>query len=1063
MRISIAKFTSCLILLLSVVTTLKAANKVPKTLGVITDVQQLNGTQTGAMRSFQYKAANMKIDANTANADSVELRLKVYIENVDNPGDISVISKATQARMEIGNTQSNKDLVSWKLTSLNLKSGWTDLRLKLKSGTVGSGFTLSKALEHFRFMLIFNRKYSDTYLIRLKDVKVVDPTVLVDDTTATGKTYVTTPHVADIDFSVDQTMKAGRSLVKSITFDPIDVSRHDIKQLYLQFDADITEGKPGDILLFNHGDGQIELTSAGICDKEEISWTVKGIDWRAGHRTYRVPFTSTWSTGQINYSAINYMRMFLVGVPSNYTGTLGIKVSNVSIVDLTNDRHLPTIFSDGMLYQQHKPMVMWGYSKEGTNIKADLLKDGQVIETQIATTPSTGKWTLQFGARDASNEKYTINVYEDGNLFQTVNDILVGELWIAAGQSNMYMPVNEVINADELMESADNDMVRFYNEPLFPSSASWTGTQPRTVEKDIKGAGWGSGNNGLQVGQTTAVGYIMACNLQKRLGIPVGILYTPVGGSPIESWIPREAVDNNKQLKKDLLKRNMYYDEEWWKDDASTLTALYNQKVGPLAGLPIAGVFWYQGEANADRPEIYSEELTTMRKGWDKAFGFNGDMPFVLCQVARWSAYLERPQQLAYLDEAMADSWKEAPEEMSLFPLYDVDQTYDRPINPDPIHPSNKMPVGEEFARAIYNKVYYGTKVSTGAVATNFTKSGNHIIVTFDNVGDGLTTSDSIDDVHGFTLSADDGVYVNARARIISKNQVEVWNDNLLNPTRVTYAFCTFNQSSNLCNSEHFGAIPFRSDRSEGQQYFNPQDWTYADGTYWGVNGNGKVEFLQAWTSGLISGKKATVSYDTTQKTEGKASVKATYESGQGTAGLCPIITHKTTVSQLASFKYISADVINPDDRQKSIKLMLKDANNNVYTVVPDVSLLPAKATVRIEFQLDNMTDASGNKVSNAANVLKDVNAIEFVVNDNEQGSFCIDNILFGTSPMKTVTDGIDLTLTTPQNGTFVDAYDLSGRKIDISNVSFREPVIVRSFTKKGLEIRKVLTFESLN
>lgn len=124
----------------------------------------------------------------------------------------------------------------------------------------------------------------------------------------------------------------------------------------------------------------------------------------------------------------------------------------------------------------------------------------------------------------------------------------------------------------------------------------------------------GKGNDVNAVNKMSAVAYSFAKNLQAKLNVPVGVLNTPIGGTVIEGWIPRDGIEGDASLIKELEKRGLYYDEEFWSDTAGTMSTLYNQKVGPLTNFKIAGAIWYQGESNSGRSEIYDKELTLLRK-----------------------------------------------------------------------------------------------------------------------------------------------------------------------------------------------------------------------------------------------------------------------------------------------------------------------------------------------------------------------------------------------------------------------------------------------------------------
>ena len=208
-------------------------------------------------------------------------------------------------------------------------------------------------------------------------------------------------------------------------------------------------------------------------------------------------------------------------------------------------------------------------------------------------------------------------------------------------------------------------------------------------------------------------------------------------------------------------------------------------------------------------------------------------MPFVFSQVCPWPTNFGDPQFLSLLSEAMYDAWVLHPATMGMLPLYDMDLTY---VGNVPVHPTNKTPVGKRFATSVINLAYNKSLEYTAPVFDSLTLSGNKIRVRFNHVGDGLKTIDGLDYVRGFSICGEDSIFVHAKAHIVSENEVEVWNDYVENPTQVTYAWATYNVKSNLANSVNIVAAPFRSDRSNGYSYFNPQDWVYADGDMWGIN-----------------------------------------------------------------------------------------------------------------------------------------------------------------------------------------------------------------------------------
>lgn len=1009
------------------------AQQVPKVIATITETNQLTpfGPNANNYYGFQSYWRTLNIDASGSKLENLVLKMRVYIDNLDKPGDISFIQNAGFAMIELANDQTPIDTyVQWPIKTLQtpLKNGWTDLYLPLSTGDRKLNFDLKKPLNWFRFAFANILGKPDALQIRLKDIQLIDTSILVDPpiTTPTDTNYF----VGDVPFVMNKPIAKNVtfSVGQSFTTTPINAIAHNPQQLYLMFDANITEQTQGDISVLNNVTGQIELTSSGRPDQNEKNWDISNVNWKPGHNTYTIPFSISGITGgELDLSNINYLRIYGVNVPLDYAGKITLDISNVKIVDLTTQTKLPTLFSDKMMFQQNKPISIWGTAIEGKEIKVNWYKNDVKLDSKLYTVPATGKWKVTFDAQTGGYDKYRIDVLEGNTLIQSVNDILVGEVWLSSGQSNMALKVGGSIDGQTLMANANNDNIRFFLEPTAT-------TAPYVPNTDIQGAYWGSGNVGNQVGKFSAVAYSMAVKLQKELNIPIGILNTAVGGSIIEAWLPTLDIESDSDLLLSLKRMGLYFEKEFYPNGTNQMSSFYNLKINPLLGYNITGMIWYQGESNSARPQLYSKELNLLKKSYERVFGFsNNDMPFIFSQVCPWVTEMSNPQALASLAEAMSDTWAMNQDDMAMLPLYDTDITY---VGNVVIHPTNKTPVGRRFATSALNMLYKKSGEYTAPMYESFRISGDTIIVKFNHVGDGLKTINGINNVRGFALSNENGVYVGAKAKIISVDEVAVWNERVKNPQQVTYAWATYNVMSNLSNSVEIPAAPFRSERiTIRQNHYNPQDWTFADGAIWGVNASDFVDFIPAWKEtpiSVLTNNKVTLSYDSVLKSEGKASLKLQYEGSTngiiGAAG--PALSNKTFVSQLANFNTISVDVFNPDAYNKNIEFLMKAADGKIYyaTFIGYVGDNSNGATfVNIGKTLKFRTLAFNIKVlkdeqkvivpaNNVDAILSTINAIEFRVSDiipegqattGEIRSIYLDNVIFGFSSEKlTPTDG---------------------------------------------------------
>ncbi len=594
---------------------------------------------------------------------------------------------------------------------------------------------------------------------------------------------------------------------------------------------------------------------------------------------------------------------------------------------------LPTIFSNGMMFQQNKPMNVFGYGVAGTQMTAELYKGEEKLETVTATVDETGRFDLAFSARKGSYDAYSFRVY-GGGLDKTVKNVLIGELWVAGGQSNMELAVRVCEQESEVIVESDKNL-RVFCMPTIPSEDVLL-----DPAKDIPKAYWINGNK-LEISSVSSVGLAFAAKLKRELNVPVGFLNTAIGGTVIEAWISRDAISNNAALKAELDKRALYYDEEYIPLSNGLMSTYYNQKIGPLAGFNVAGTIWYQGESNSNRSEIYDVELALLKQSWGETFGYeNGGMPFIFTQVApyRYDNGLYNQQHLGYLAMYMERGWK----------LCDTDTTamltiYDLPLNhmmedgktsTNPIHPRVKTPVGERFAAAALNMVYGGTGEYTAPVYKSMEIKGGAIYITFDRVGSGLKSVDGTANLHGFTIAGADGVYVNAEAVIVDADTVKVWNTRVNDPKNVIYAFDNFNQGANLANSANIPASPFRtvqlndttSKPDASVDYFTAQDWMLADKDVW-VYDSTFSEVAAFRPSFTVTG--GTYGYNNTLQKEGTGALQVDFG---GNFTVSPILTYESVKQSYAKYNTLSVWVRNVGATAVELTLTV-NGNTAVKTV----------------------------------------------------------------------------------------------------------------------------------
>lgn len=981
--------------------------------------------------TYQTYIRNLNIDVSNVDEKNLALSMKVFVKQVEgerNPLEIFTY-KNLASFLEIADAQLDLDsYVNLPVKNLKRADGsdlvageWNDVLIPFSVGTKKSNFDPSK-ITWFRLCLTRLPKDIGYQSLRLKDVCIVDTSRKAEKATEPEvKKWDTTYNVGSVPLTMDKTIESAAYVgdeYKMTT--PIDISKHNPEKMQLQMDIEVENlTNPGDVspLLYNNGKQFIELSSAGSATDQMVQFNMKNLPWKNGKNTYTLNISNAEAgAGEIDYSKINYMRIYFVH--TTFTDKIKIKINNIKLIDNTNQCTVPTIFSDRMMFQQNKPITVWGTGKAGNNINVKLInKQGQTVTESTVAVGTDGNWKANLQQQKGSYDTYSLQVYDNGTLIKTVKDILIGELWLACGQSNMALTVYMDMDRENILANANNSNLRFFLEPTYP--AGQTGAQPLNPNYDVEGAYWGKGNDVNAVNKMSAVAYSFAKNLQAKLNVPVGVLNTPIGGTVIEGWIPRDGIEGDASLIKELEKRGLYYDEEFWSDTAGTMSTLYNQKVGPLTNFKIAGAIWYQGESNSGRSEIYDKELTLLKKTWSEKFGFeNNSMPFIFTQVApgQYDQGNKNMEHLGYLATAMSRSFVENKNNnMSMITIYDLPLVHVKDgVSSAAIHPRTKQPVGERFCTAAMNMVYGGGDVYTAPIYKSMQIKGNAIYLTFDYVGKGLSIINGRGNtVHGFSIAGSDGIYVNAKAEIVGNNVIKVYNERVENPKNVNYGFNNFNYGCNVKNSAGIPIAPFRTQTVTGTDttynptkditYFTSIDWIYGDEDVWIYDkdnpdaANQSLGIRPAWKA-----ENGTYSYDANVKSEGKASVKLTW-NGAGTSSVGPIVTYGSQIIDYGNFKNVSFKINNKDEAAKNVALKIT-SGDKTYTVIPEsgqnvnndtVTLSSDNKFSTVTFDMTSLKNGNTTE-SNPADIWNNITDMKLVFNTSKGGSVYVDDVSFG-------------------------------------------------------------------
>ena len=443
---------------------------------------------------------------------------------------------------------------------------------------------------------------------------------------------------------------------------------------------------------------------------------------------------------------------------------------------------LPSIFASNMVLQRDRSIPVWGWATPGERITVTFAG-----RTARAVAGPDGRWEAALPAQRASRNGRTLTVRAAGGSQRVLENVLVGDVWLLAGQSNMGIPVIETDGGPEAATQADYPWLRVFNQWPFQGAS-------RQRACDVTGGNWlvCSPQN---AGSISAVGFYFAQSLQPFVDAPIGLVATAMGGTWIESWIDAETQSPMKEAE---FYRQMCADAAFLGEDQYRLPGtLYNGKVAPLQPMALRGAIWYQGEGNGSPPlnAVYETMLTTLIRRWREDFQ-QPELPFLIVQLPR-----HQEQGWPLLREAQARV-------AARLPQTGLAVTIDSG-SPTDLHPRDKRIVGERLS-VLARSLVFGEKIAGEApVFLSAERDGDAIVVRFGKIGRGLKSRDG-QALREFALDSGDGVFVPAEARITGPDVVRVSAPGVSSPVVVRYAWSAAPEV-NLANSDDIPAGPFRS------------------------------------------------------------------------------------------------------------------------------------------------------------------------------------------------------------------------------------------------------------
>ncbi len=442
------------------------------------------------------------------------------------------------------------------------------------------------------------------------------------------------------------------------------------------------------------------------------------------------------------------------------------------VISLHAEVKLPALFGDHMVMQQGVPLHVWGWAQPDEAVNVEFR--GQKVST---TTNQDGGWEAWLNPSDAGGP-YKIMLQGSNNI--TLEDIYVGEVWVASGQSNMVWPLGRSRDAEKEIAAANHPQIRYFkvtlataDKPKDDVEGQWLVVSPETA------------------GDFSGVGYFFARHLQAEMKVPFGIIQSAWGGTPAEAWTSAETLASDPALAEFVTATS--------DRPQHNPRVLFNAMIAPLTPYPIQGAIWYQGENNAGKGQgmIYRRLFQSMILDWRRAWDI-GAFPFLFVQLANYGKVSE------------SSTWPELRESQTA--ALELDKTGMAVTidigNSTDIHPINKQDVGLRLALAA-QAVAYGNDevVYSGPLYRQTTREGSMLQLWFDHLGSGLDTRDG--DLEGFEIAGQDGMFVPAKARIDGEN-VLLSSPTVPVPVQARYAWHA-DPSGNLFNKSGLPASPFRT------------------------------------------------------------------------------------------------------------------------------------------------------------------------------------------------------------------------------------------------------------
>ena len=476
---------------------------------------------------------------------------------------------------------------------------------------------------------------------------------------------------------------------------------------------------------------------------------------------------------------------------------------SVSAQELPTGLTLPSAVSDNMVLQQNALINIWGWAKPKSKVAVTVDWTTEKLATKA---DKEGYWCVSVQTPAASYDKHSVTIVA-GKESKTLNNILIGDVWLCSGQSNMEFKVYQTLDMKHLLEGEMNPYIRLYCTGRISSETPQNDVPTHDLGKGNRNHAWVECNP-EDLANFSAVGYGFGAELQQALNIPIGLMDASFGGTYIEGWIKKEVIDADSKILADC---NKIKHKVW----AGKPSHLYNANIYPIRNTSLAGVIWYQGCANvSSSPRGYAHALEVLVNSWREEFR-NPEMPFYLVEIVPHTYAGIKGAQLRESQMKAANKIEHC----------EIVCTNDQLEIPGDIHPRLKATIAHRLAQCALGE-HYGHNVGEfrSPAYESMSVEGDKIRVSFKNVPTTLVSNGDM--ILGFQIGEKDPEnekrikFVLANAEIVGNNEILVSAPGVTAPTAVRYCF---NEAvGNVFSAEGLPLAAFRSDKSNASQSARP-------------------------------------------------------------------------------------------------------------------------------------------------------------------------------------------------------------------------------------------------